>query len=78
MACNSQHPPQTMPEMPARIRPSSSRTKIAELLVLADAGGRDGGRRHALLEQRQVGRIRRVLDDEAVRVVHRLARVQLL
>ena len=43
-----------------------------ELLVVAEAGGGDGGRRDVLLEQRQVGRIRRVLDDEAVRVVHRL------
>ena len=34
-----------------------------ELLLGADAGGRDRSGRDALLEQREVGRVRRVLDD---------------
>ena len=41
-----------------------------ELLVVAQAGGGNGSLGDLLLEQRQVGRVGRVLDDEAVRGIH--------
>ena len=43
-----------------------------ELPVVADARGRDGGSHDVVLEQGQIGRVRRVLDNEAVRSVHQL------
>ncbi|MGB0091868.1 MAG: hypothetical protein WBP81_04975 [Solirubrobacteraceae bacterium] len=44
-----------------------------EFLLIVPAGSRDRGGGDVLLEQRQVGRIRRVLDEEAGRAVHRLS-----
>ena len=41
----------------------------AELLLAVGAGGLDGSRRDAFLEERDVGGRRRVLDDETVPVV---------
>ena len=72
MACSSQYPPQTMPEMPAFDATLVVAEEDPELLLGADARGRARGRRDALLEQRHVGRVRRVLDDEGIRAVHRL------
>ena len=39
-------------------------TEDPELLFLTKSGGGDRGGRHLLLEQRQIGRVGRVLDDE--------------
>ena len=55
-----------MPEMPGDDPAVVVADEDPELLVVAQAGGGDGGRGDPLLEQRQVGRVRRVLDDEAV------------